>query len=100
MKQIAVFGYNRLSFEAISRLDKEFYGIVVIDHDPAKRVGAGKRLRDRQYRFSQRRRSAVGRHRRAYRYLVLFFRYRFGKRVLDAVGAGAGPESEHRRHRR
>lgn len=36
MKQIAVFGYNRLSFEAISRLDKEFYRIVVIDHDPAK----------------------------------------------------------------
>ncbi|MDT4289417.1 NAD-binding protein [Methylomonas sp. MO1] len=36
MKNIAVFGYNRLSFEAISRLDKELYQITVIDHDPAK----------------------------------------------------------------
>lgn len=36
MKNIAVFGYNRLSFEAISRLDKDLYQIVVIDHDPAK----------------------------------------------------------------
>ncbi|WP_020484159.1 potassium channel family protein [Methylomonas sp. MK1] len=36
MKNVAVFGYNRLSFEAISRLDKELYQITVIDHDPAK----------------------------------------------------------------
>ncbi|QPK62997.1 NAD-binding protein [Methylomonas sp. LL1] len=36
MKNIAVFGYNRLSFEAISRLDKALYQITVIDHDPAK----------------------------------------------------------------
>ncbi len=36
MKNIAVFGYNRLSFEAISRLDKELYQITVIDHNPAK----------------------------------------------------------------
>ncbi|QSB01449.1 NAD-binding protein [Methylomonas sp. EFPC1] len=36
MKNIAVFGYNRLSFEAISRLDKELYQITVIDHDPTK----------------------------------------------------------------
>lgn len=36
MKNIAVFGYNRLSFEAISRLDKELYQIVVVDHDPIK----------------------------------------------------------------
>lgn len=36
MKNIAVFGYNRLSFEAVSRLDKELYRIIVIDHDPVK----------------------------------------------------------------
>ncbi|WP_446809417.1 potassium channel family protein [Methylomonas sp. 2BW1-5-20] len=36
MKNIAVFGYNRLSFEAISRLDKTLYQITVIDHDQAK----------------------------------------------------------------
>lgn len=36
MKNIAVFGYNRLSYEAISRLDRELYQITVIDHDPAK----------------------------------------------------------------
>lgn len=36
MKRIAVFGYNRLSFEALSRLDKELYQIVVIDQNPAK----------------------------------------------------------------
>ena len=31
MKHVAVFGYNRLSFEAINRLDKELYQITVID---------------------------------------------------------------------
>ncbi len=36
MKHIAVFGYNRLSFEAISRLDKELFQITVIDQNPAK----------------------------------------------------------------
>ncbi len=36
MINIAVFGYNRLSFEAVSRLDTEIYHIVVVDHDPAK----------------------------------------------------------------
>lgn len=36
MKSIAVFGYNRLSFEAISRLDQELYQITVVDHDPVK----------------------------------------------------------------
>jgi voltage-gated potassium channel len=36
MNNIAVFGYNRLSFEAISRLDQEMYQITVIDHDPIK----------------------------------------------------------------
>ncbi len=36
MTNIAVFGYNRLSFEAVSRLDTEIYHIVVVDHDPAK----------------------------------------------------------------
>ncbi len=35
MKKIAVFGYNRLSFEAISRLDKDSHEVIVIDHDPA-----------------------------------------------------------------
>lgn len=34
MKKIAVFGYNRLSYEAISRLDKEQHDILVIDHRP------------------------------------------------------------------
>jgi voltage-gated potassium channel len=34
MKHVAVFGYNRLSFEAVSRLDKEVYHIIVIDHKP------------------------------------------------------------------
>jgi voltage-gated potassium channel len=32
MKQVAVFGYNRLSVEVISRLDKQQYHIIVIDH--------------------------------------------------------------------
>jgi voltage-gated potassium channel len=36
MKHVAVFGYNRLSFEAVSRLDKEVYQIVVIDHNPVQ----------------------------------------------------------------
>lgn len=34
MKQVAVFGYNRMSFEAISRMNTEIYRILVIDHDP------------------------------------------------------------------
>ncbi|OAI21371.1 MULTISPECIES: potassium channel family protein [Methylomonas] len=34
MKKVAVFGYNRLSFEAISRLDREHHDILVIDHRP------------------------------------------------------------------
>lgn len=34
MKHVAVFGYNRLSFEAVSRLDKAIYKIIVIDHNP------------------------------------------------------------------
>ncbi len=33
MKKIAIFGYNRLSFEAISRLDLSIYQILVIEHD-------------------------------------------------------------------
>ena len=32
MKQVAVFGYNRLSVEVVSRLDKQQYQIIVIDH--------------------------------------------------------------------
>jgi len=36
MKHVAVFGYNRLSFEVASRLDSELYKIVVIDHDPVQ----------------------------------------------------------------
>jgi len=35
MKKIAVFGYNRLSFEAISRLDKSSHDILIIETDPA-----------------------------------------------------------------
>ena len=34
MKNIAVFGYNRLSFEAISRIDSENNQISVYDHNP------------------------------------------------------------------
>ena len=33
MKKIAVFGYNHLSFEAISRLDKETHDILIIETD-------------------------------------------------------------------
>jgi voltage-gated potassium channel len=33
MKKIAVFGYNRLSFEAISRLNKETHDILIIETD-------------------------------------------------------------------
>lgn len=36
MKEIAVFGYNRLSFEAISRIDTEANQIRVFDHNPAQ----------------------------------------------------------------
>jgi voltage-gated potassium channel len=36
MKQVAVFGYNRMSYEVISRLDKDLYKILVIDEDPAQ----------------------------------------------------------------
>ena len=36
MKHVAVFGYNRLSFEAINRLDKNLYQIIVIDQHPAQ----------------------------------------------------------------
>jgi voltage-gated potassium channel len=32
-KKIAVFGYNRLSFDAISRLDQKFHDILVIETD-------------------------------------------------------------------
>jgi voltage-gated potassium channel len=35
MKRIAVFGYNRLSFEAISRIDSDIHQIQVFDHNPA-----------------------------------------------------------------
>ena len=35
MKNIAVFGYNRLSYEAISRIDTETYIVSVFDYKPA-----------------------------------------------------------------
>lgn len=35
MKNIAVFGYNRLSYEAISRIDAETHQILVFDYKPA-----------------------------------------------------------------
>ena len=55
MKRIAVFGYNRLSFEALSRLDKELYQIVVIDQNPAKAALAREKwFRNGGHRFSQR----------------------------------------------
>ncbi len=34
MKNVAVFGYKRLALEVISRLDKETFHLVVVDHDP------------------------------------------------------------------
>ncbi len=34
MKTIAIFGYNRLSFEAINRIDTENHAIKVFDHRP------------------------------------------------------------------
>lgn len=34
MKKIAIFGYNRLSFEAISRIDTETHEVTVFDHRP------------------------------------------------------------------
>jgi len=34
MKQVAVFGYNRLSLEAVSRLDAEVYKVIIIDDNP------------------------------------------------------------------
>lgn len=34
MKKIAVFGYNRLSYEAISRINKETHSVSVYDHKP------------------------------------------------------------------
>lgn len=35
MKNIAVFGYNRLSYEAISRIDTETHMVMVFDYKPA-----------------------------------------------------------------
>ena len=35
MKNIAVFGYNRLSLEAINRIDSETHQVLVFDHNPA-----------------------------------------------------------------
>lgn len=34
MKTVAIFGYNRLSFEAISRINRETHIIKVYDHNP------------------------------------------------------------------
>ncbi|MDD2760272.1 MAG: NAD-binding protein [Methylomonas sp.] len=35
MKNIAIFGYNRLSYEAINRIDTESHRIMVFDYKPA-----------------------------------------------------------------
>ncbi len=35
MRNIAVFGYNRLSYEAISRIDTEYHQVMVYDYTPA-----------------------------------------------------------------
>jgi len=35
MKNIAIFGYNRLSYEAISRIDPESHMVMVFDYKPA-----------------------------------------------------------------
>ena len=34
MKHVVVFGYNRLSYEALNRLNASLYRITVIDHNP------------------------------------------------------------------
>jgi voltage-gated potassium channel len=34
MKQVAVFGYNRLTIEAISRLDREIFNVIVVEKNP------------------------------------------------------------------
>ncbi len=35
MKRVAIFGYNPMSYEAISRIDQARYQLVVLDHNPA-----------------------------------------------------------------
>ncbi len=35
MKKIIIFGYNNLSYEAVSRLDQKYQDIVIIETDPA-----------------------------------------------------------------
>ncbi len=35
IKRIAVFGYNRLSFDAISRLDQKSHDILIVETDPS-----------------------------------------------------------------
>ncbi len=35
IKRIAIFGYNRLSFDAISRLDQKSHDILIIETDPS-----------------------------------------------------------------
>jgi voltage-gated potassium channel len=34
MKKVALFGYNAMSHEALTRIDRNRYELVVIDHDP------------------------------------------------------------------
>ncbi len=43
MKKIVVFGYNSLSYEAISRLDQKSHDILIIETDPSLKKLASKR---------------------------------------------------------
>ena len=40
MKKIVVFGYNTLSYEAISRLDQKSHDVLIIETDSALRKSA------------------------------------------------------------
>jgi voltage-gated potassium channel len=40
IKKIAVFGYNHLSFDAISRLDQKAHDILVVEAEPSRRAKA------------------------------------------------------------
>lgn len=56
MKNVAVFGYGRLSMEAVSRLDTELYDIIVVDHNPeqlAKAREAGLNAKNIDFRSDE-----------------------------------------------
>jgi voltage-gated potassium channel len=49
MKKVAVFGYNSLSFEAISRLNSKIHDIIIVESDPSLAALA----RDKGYKTVQ-----------------------------------------------